>query len=478
MRVENPGAVPGGHEARLDTENPSTDSPLVFGAGLTGLSAAHELNRSGRGPVVFEAGDVVGGLSRTVVFGEFRYDIGGHRFFTKDAELSRFVTELMGDELLSVERTSKIFMRGRFFDYPLRPGNAIFGLGPVTVLRILLDYAIEKLRAAMGLGPKALVSLEDWVVSRFGRTMFNIYFREYSEKVWGIDCSQISSSWVSKRIQGLSLWAAVKNAFTRVSGKDIPTLVDVFDYPALGIGRLSERLQDEINVGGSVMTGSRLTGLRHDGKSILSAEVTTPEGPVTARGSHYLSTVPLDSLVRSLSPSAPADVIEAARGLGFRDLVLVSVSVDREDVTGESWVYIPEKKFAFGRLHEPSNWSARMAPPGKTLVVAEYFSFKGDDIWNTSDERLSEMTISGLEELGYIRPHEVISTEVLRVPGAYPLFEVGYEEKVQVVMRFLERFNNLSVAGRSGVFSYLNMDHAMLAGMEAAREVLKKAPPR
>jgi len=478
MRAGNTDEVLEADSGGLNEQAVQGRNPLVFGGGLTGLSAACKLSRSGMSPVVFEADRVVGGLSRTVVSGDFRYDIGGHRFFTKNSEIGGFVADLMRDELIRVERTSKILLRGRFFDYPLRPFNAVFGLGPVTVFRILFDYIIERSKHLAGAGRREFISLEDWVVSNFGRTMFEIYFKQYSEKVWGISCDNISSLWVAKRIHGLSLGQALKNAFFRYSGRHIPTLADSFDYPALGIGRLSERLEEEINLCGRVMKEARLAGLKHDGEKVTSATLSIAGKESSVRGSHYISTVSLPALVENMSPLPPNHVLQAARGLGFRDLVLVAVAVDRENVTGESWVYVPEKKYKFGRLHEPRNWSSDMAPEGKTLVVVEYFCFNGDDVWMTGDDALGEMTVKGLEELGFMSSSETLWTEVLRVPGAYPLFDVRYEERVKVIMDYLDRFENLSVAGRAGAFAYLNMDHAMDAGFKAADEAMKKAHVR
>jgi len=449
-------------------------SPLIFGGGLTGLSSGYSLSRSGSHPVIFEADGVVGGLSRTIASNGFRYDIGGHRFFTKDTEIRQLVLDLMGDDLLRVERTSKIFLRGKFFDYPLKPFNALYGLGLSTILRVIMDYAIERARDLFSAGRREPVSLEDWVVRKFGRAMFEIYFRIYSEKVWGIGCERISSSWVEKRIQGLSLGVALKNAFFRFSGRDIPSLVDEFDYPALGIGMISERLEHEITRQGRVIKNARLKSLRVEGNSIAGAEVDIEGNTFSVSGSHYISTVPLDSLVKGMTPEPPAHVLEAADGLGFRDLLTVALAVDKDNLTGESWVYIPEKRYPFGRIHEPRNWSSVMAPEGKTLVVVEYFCFRGDEIWNASDRELHDMTVRGLQELGFLRPEEVLWSEVLRVPGTYPLFEVGYSEKVSTLMEYLSGFDNLTVAGRSGTFDYLNMDHAMRSGIEASARALER----
>lgn len=446
---------------------------VVLGGGLSGLSAGYALTRAGLKAVVFEADREVGGLSKTIRTGEFRYDIGGHRFFTKNRGIYDLVAGLMDGELSRVHRKSKIFMRGRFFDYPLRPANAVFGLGLSTVLRILADYGWLKIRRHAVGGP--VISLEDWVVNNFGRTMFNIYFKEYSEKVWGLDCGRISEKWVAQRIQGLSLWKAIKKAFFRFTGKEIPTLADAFLYPELGIGRLAERFREEIDIRNRLFTDTAVTGIHHNGREITGVEITNCQNTCMVEAEDYISTIPLNTLVRMMEPQPPEEVRRAASSLGFRDLLLVSVKVDRDSVTDQNWIYIPEKKYLFGRLHEPKVWSRKMAPEGKTLVVVEYFCFRGDEIWNTPDERLSEITVSGLEELGFIQADEVSGTEVLRVPRAYPLFEVGYEEHCSTIYEYLGQFSNLSVAGRSGMFQYQNMDHAMESGLEAAEKIIQRS---
>jgi len=419
-----------------------------------------------------EAGPEVGGLSRTVRAGDFLFDLGGHRFFTKDKGVELIVRLLMEEELIHVSRSSKIYLREKFFDYPLKPHNAIRGLGMPTVAKIIADYLIERLKSSSRNGK--CVSLEDWVVKNFGRTMFNIYFKEYSEKVWGIDCQRISEKWVEKRIQGLSLWEALKNAFFKVSGREIPTLADSFLYPRKGIGRISEKFREEIERGNSVHTSTAAVRVRHDGKRIESVSVRNSHGEKAVSAKGVISTIPLTALVKMMDPAPPADVIEAASRLRFRDLLLVAVMADRERITDQTWIYIPEKGIPFGRLHEPKNWSAQMAPPDKTLIVVEYFCFKGDEIWNSSDEELSRITVEGIEGLGFLKRDEVTGTEVVRVPGAYPLFEVGFEEHVEKLYGWLDGFENLRVAGRSGSFQYHNMDHAISSGVEAAESLIKK----
>ncbi|MEW6109359.1 MAG: FAD-dependent oxidoreductase [Nitrospirota bacterium] len=445
---------------------------LIMGGGLTGLSAGYMLTRAGLGVDVFESDSTVGGLSKTVVRGGFRFDLGGHRFFTKDRKIDDFVRDLMAGELLSVNRTSKIYMRKKFFDYPLKPLNAMFGLGLPVTLKIMADYGFEKIKRL--LKETENISLEDWVVSNFGRTMFNIYFKEYSEKVWGIECSRISAEWVAQRIKGLSLAKAVKNAFFKFSGRDIPTLADRFLYPQLGIGRISERLKEEIDRINLVHTDTRVERIYHTNCGIDGILINNHAGKKVVSGREVVSSIPITKLIRMLEPSPPDYVMNTAAKLKFRDIVIVAIMVDRKRVTDQTWIYIPEQKIPFGRIHEPTNWSEKMAPDGKTLIVLEFFSFKGDSIWNETDEGLVDITVENLDSLGFVKKSEVIDSAVVRAPKAYPLFEVGYKKICDEIYDYLSRFKNLHISGRSGMFRYYNMDHAIESGINTAEKIIKK----
>lgn len=457
--------------------NDSRSDILVLGGGLTGLSAGCLLARSGRAPLVFENDAVVGGISRTIHQNGYRFDLGGHRFFTKNKEVEQLVTDLMGDELVPVARKSKIFMRERYFDYPLKPLNAVFGFGLPTSVRILADYLKEKVASSRrGAEPR---SLEEWVVGNFGSTMYEIYFKIYSEKVWGIPCDRISASWVDQRISGLSLAKVLKNAVFRLNGKALPTLVDSFLYPRLGIGRISDRLREEIEAaGGRVATGTRVERIHHAGARITGIEARSGGQTRPISGREVISSIPVTQLVNMLSPAAPPEVLEAASKLRFRDLVVVAVMINKPRATDQTWIYVPERHIPFGRIHEPTNWSEEMAPPGKSLLVMEYFSTQGDQYWTMKDEDLARLTARHLEGLGYITEDEVLDSAVVRVPKAYPLFEVGHERFCGVVERYLERFENLFVGGRAGKFRYLNMDHAIESGMNAARDLLRRRVSR
>lgn len=444
---------------------------LILGGGLAGLSSGWALTQAGRRVHVLEGADAVGGLARTMVRDGFRFDLGGHRFFTHDACIEKFVRDLLGDELVTVPRASRILLRGRWIEYPLRPLGALSGLGPRTSTQILLGYACASV--ARRLRPAPLVSLEDWVVAHFGRPLFELYFRNYSEKVWGIACRDISAEWMAQRVQGLSLGAAIHHAFLK-RGTALPTLADRFLYPRLGIGSIAERLRAGIERSSPIATGTRVVRMRHDGRRIESVTVRQGNQERELRGEAILSTIPLTQVIQTLIPHAPVDVRAAAARLRYRDLVIVTVMLERERATDQTWIYFPGKDIPFGRLHEPTNWSAAMAPPGHTLLVTERFCFRGDVTWNASDAELIETTVQHLEKLGFINRHEARDGLVVRIPAAYPLFEVGFQERSRILCDYLARFDNLQIAGRGGMFRYYNMDQAMASGLAAADALLER----
>jgi protoporphyrinogen oxidase len=443
---------------------------VILGAGLAGLSAGYELSHSGREITIIERDSSVGGLAKTITHNGFRFDLGGHRFITRDEEVKSLIKEILKDEFLIVHRKSQIFMLDKYFDYPLKPSNAVFGIGLFTTLKIISDYCKE--RMADTFSSKEVVSLKDWVVRKFGRKMFNLYFKQYSEKVWGMDCSCISKEWVALRIEGLSLWKAIKNAFFKFSGKDIDTLTDSFIYPLLGIGQISEGLKGRITQENHIFTNSKVIKLEHEDFYIKNVIVEDENDIYEIEGSEFVSSIPLTNLLQMFYPQPPVDILEAVSKLHYRDLVIVSLLLDRERVTDLTWLYIPEKRIPIGRIHEPKNWSPFMAPQGKTHIVAEYFCFKGDRIWSSTDERLTSVTVEHLSNLSFFCRSELIDSCVVRVPKAYPLLDVEYRRHYLKILGYLKQFKNLHIGGRGGMFRYLNMDHAIASGIEVAKKIL------
>lgn len=445
---------------------------IILGGGLAGLSAGFKLTKAGRPVTVIESSSSVGGLSKTITRGDFRFDLGGHRFITKNKEIDNFVKGILKGNYLTVLRKSKIYLNNKFFDYPLKPANALFGLGPIKTFRAVFDYGKEKIKNLF-ITPRN-VSLEDWVINNFGRTMFIIYFKEYSEKVWGIECKNISEEWVSKRIEGLSLGVAIRNAFFKFSGKDVNTLLDKFIYPLGGIGEISQNLCSEIMKNNRVMTDTEVQKIYHEDFTIKAIIARNCDQIYKISGNEFVSSIPINTLVKMLNPLPPEDIIDSASRLKYRDLVIVTVMLDKERVTDLTWLYIPEKHITLGRIHEPKNWSPYMAPEKKTHIVSEYFCFQGDEIWNKRDEELTSLTVSYLEDLGLLNKKEVIDSCIIRVPKAYPILEVGYKEHYNKILNYLQNFKNLYIAGRTGMFRYYNMDLAIESGLEVAEKILQK----
>jgi protoporphyrinogen oxidase len=453
----------------------SVDNVLILGAGLAGLTAAHELNQQDHQVTVIEADEKIGGLARTIEYKGFRFDLGGHRFVTNNPDLDSYVRNLLGEDCLCVSRTSKILLRNRYFDYPLRPLNAICSFGPVMTASILFDYLQQRIRARFV--KTEPVSLQDWVISHFGRTMFDIYFRDYSEKVWGIDCQRIDMSWMEQRIQGLSLGKAIKKSLLPGHGQQLATLANHFLYPRLGIGQIADKLVAGINRSNSVHTGMRVLKVNHSDFQINSVEVEQGGHRRVLNGRTIISTIPLPVLIRAMNPLPPADVLAAASRLGSRDLLTVTLMINRSRITPHTWIYVPEKNIPFGRIHEPSNWSSCLAPEGQTHLVVEYFCNRGDPTWDSGDEALTGNTINHLVALGLINRNDVFDSVITRIANAYPLFEVGYSEHCSTIYSYLENFGNLYTAGRGGMFRYYNMDHAMMAGMDAAHDIIRCHSP-
>ncbi|WP_455222750.1 FAD-dependent oxidoreductase [Kaarinaea lacus] len=444
----------------------------VLGAGITGLTAAYFLQQHGHSPLVIERDDQVGGLAKTVNHKGFKFDLGGHRFLTSNADLEQFVKNLLNQHYLIVNRTSNIYLNHRYIKYPLQPWNAFRQLGCRQSLSFLSDYLMQKCRA----NKHKVRSLEEWVIQRFGKSLYEVFFKGYSEKVWGLDCTQIDSDWIAQRIQNLNLAEAIKSAVSKRTSKHYATLTDKFLYPTDGIGSITDNLRNRIDAS-NVRLEAEIQRIAHHNHRVTSIEYLQQGTTFDIEPEHIISTIPLAVMVKLLDPQPPAQIVEAANNLRSRDLVLVTLMVNRPHVSNDSWVYFPEKGVPFGRIHEPRNWSERMAPKGKTAVVTEHFCFRGDATWAASDKQLIQRTAYSLCNLGFMEPDELIDAVVLRIANAYPLFEIGYHEHCEIVCRYLSQFENMSLAGRTGAFRYYNMDHAMLSGIAAVEHILGEKIP-
>jgi protoporphyrinogen oxidase len=445
---------------------------VVIGAGPAGLTAAWWLVRRGVPPLVLEADGQVGGLARTVEYKGFRFDIGGHRFFTKVGAVERLWRTMLGKDMLRRPRLSRIYYRQRFFDYPLKPMNALKGLGAINAALALLSY----LRVQVApIRPE--VSVEDWVSNRFGRRLYETFFKTYTEKVWGIPCNKIGAQWAAQRIKGLSLFTAVTNMLMRSirspGGNQIKTLIEEFEYPRLGPGMMWDAFHAEVvRLGGSVELNAKARTIEHDGGRITGVEY-EQQGTRRVNVERLVSTMPLRQLVQSLSPAAPDHVRAAADRLQYRDFLTVALIVDKPTLFPDNWIYVHDPGVKLGRIQNFKNWSPQMVPdPRMTCLGLEYFCFEGDGLWTMADEALLELGAREVAQIGLLGGGNVVDGTVVRMPKAYPIYDEGFMEALAVVREYLQGFSNLQVAGRNGMHKYNNQDHSMVTALLAAQNAL------
>ncbi|HEV2146722.1 MAG TPA: NAD(P)/FAD-dependent oxidoreductase [Longimicrobiaceae bacterium] len=447
---------------RVDQLSPK-DRAVVIGAGPGGLTAAYLLAREGVPVTVLEADDVVGGLSRTVEYHGYRFDIGGHRFFTKYEPVESLWQEVLGPEFISVPRLSRIFYDGKYFDYPLKARNALAGLGVWNSMRVVASYARSR-----AFPEREERNLEQWVSNRFGKRLYETFFKTYTEKVWGIPCTEISAEWAAQRIQNLSLWSALRSAagLNRRS-RDIRTLIDEFQYPRLGPGQMWEAFRDRVvEMGGEVLTRHKVRALHTEDGRVVAVEAETPEGTRRVEGEHFVSTMPIRSLVRALSPAPPPEVASSGEGLSYRDFLVVALILDEPDSFPDNWIYVHSPDVRVGRIQNFRNWSPAMVPDqGRTCLGMEYFCFEGDGLWTSSDEELIALATRELASLGLGDPAHVRDATVVRVPKAYPVYDGAYRAHLDAVRAHLDPIPNLHLIGRNGMHKYNNQDHSMLTAM-------------
>jgi protoporphyrinogen oxidase len=451
----------------------SRDSAVIIGAGPAGLTAAYELRKRGVTASVLEASTQVGGLSRTANYRGYRFDIGGHRFFSKVPLINELWQEILGEEFLLRPRLSRIYYNQHFFNYPLKPINALVGLGPAESLLIGLSY----LRAKF-IRNHDEKTFEEWVSNRFGYRLYRTFFKTYTEKVWGIPCNEISADWAAQRIKNLSLKEAVRNAVLgakqRMDGTAITSLIEQFYYPRFGPGMMWEQCEAALAKQGTVtLRGMKVEQIHHRQERVECVTARTETGErVEYDGAHFISTMPLRELIHALDPLPPEEVLRAAQGLRYRDYLTVVLVVNRESLFPDNWIYIHSPDVKMGRIQNYKNWSPHMVPdPRKTSLGLEYFLWDKDEEWTWSDDRLIHLGTQECARLGLIDPREVEDGTVVRMEKAYPVYDQSYQEHIKTVRRYLESFSNFQTIGRNGLHRYNNQDHSMLTGVYAARNV-------
>jgi protoporphyrinogen oxidase len=445
---------------------------IIIGAAPAGLTAAYHLSKQGIKSIILEKSDKVGGISRTETYKGYRFDIGGHRFFTKVDEVNKVWQEILGDKFIKVPRLSRIYYQGKFYDYPLSLLNSISNLGLITSFMFLLSYLNSKIKSEILKNVK-IETFEDWVIDRFGARLYLTFFKTYTEKVWGIPCNEIRADWAAQRIQGMSLRKAVVNAL--FGGQNVKSLINEFDYPILGPGMMWEHCQKILeNEGTQVQLNTDVIQIERDGQTVKSIIVQHGEKTQQIMGENFISSMPVTLLLKRLDPPPPKHVLEACCGLKYRDFLIVSLVVNREYLFSDNWIYIHSPEFQVGRIQNFKNWSPAMVPDAsKTCLGMEYFCSEGDAIWEMSSKDLIKMATQEVIslELG-VKEGDVEDGVVIRQHKAYPVYDGDYRQHLQVIQDYMETFDNLQTVGRNGMHRYNNQDHSMLTAILAAENIL------
>ncbi len=443
---------------------------VVIGAGPAGLACAARLSELGSPPVVLEAGPHVGGMARSIDRWGHTVDLGPHRFFSSDPVVTAFWHRHVRDDFVMVSRQSRILYEGRFYDYPLRAGNALGNLGLRRSVAAMTSYGWARVRPAPSDG-----SLESWVSNRFGPVLYRTFFKTYTEKLWGVPCRSLDADWAAQRIQGLTLWAAVRSAVRGNRDNTLKTLVDEFAYPTTGSSLLYDRLREFVEAeGGAVRTSSpveriELVDGRVAGVALASGERVAAD--------QVVSSMPITLLLDGL-PDVPDAVRDAAGRLRFRNTILVYLLVRDEDLFTDQWLYVHDPELRHGRVTNFRNWSPGIiGAANETVLCLELWCFDDDDLWSAPESELVALAERELEATGLARPESISQGSVVRIPRCYPVYERGYQEPLRTVTDHLDTIGGLTAIGRYGSFKYNNQDHSLLMGILAAEALADGRTP-
>jgi len=440
----------------------------VLGAGPAGLTAAHVLGLRAAPAVVYEADGVVGGIAKTVEYGDYRFDLGGHRFFTKLQPIQRLWEETLGEDLLLRPRLSRIYYQGKYLAYPLQARDVISRLGVAESSLCSLSYFWSRLNRRR----TTIETFEDWVTAEFGGRLYDAFFRSYTEKVWGIPGSEIHAEWAIQRIKDFSFWKAFLTALHLTHGKPT-TLIDQFHYPRRGPGQMWEAFRSRVEASGiPVLMNHRATAIHHEHAWVSAVTIRSDVGESDVPVDAVLSSIPLTELVLSLDPPPPEEIVAAAHRLRYRSLCLVALVIDNDEPFPDNWIYLHDPDTRAGRVQNFGAWSPDMVKAGTTCLGVEYFCFEGDDIWEMSDQEAVELATAELAKIGLVDPNDVLDGVKVRVPKAYPMYDGDYREAISVLRGYSAGFENLKTFGRNGLHRYNNQDHSMWTAILATLNLL------
>ena len=464
-----------GKLAAPDTRRVVVSGPsrvVVLGGGPAGLALAHELTSAHVAATVIERNSYVGGLAATFEHRGYKFDLGGHRWFTKNEDLNIWFRRLMGDEIVMVNRISRIFHDGKYFKYPIEVRDIIMKTDPFHLVAIVVSFLWTKLRGLVIAAP--VRNMEEAYVAQFGWVLYRMFFERYSEKVWGRPCKDLSGDWVTQRSRGISLLSVIRSALFGAS-KNVISLIEEFMYPRDGYGRISQRMAEDVRSGGNqILLRCSVSRIVYHGPNAFEVFFSRGDDEQSIRADSVVSTVPLGRLVQMLEPSADPKVLALARSLTFRSIVTVNLMLKRRQVSLDTWLYVQDTDIIFGRLHEPKNWSRAMVPDDDhTSLVLECFCSEGDQIWTMSDEDIVGRCVEDLAgKLGFVERAEVVDFRVLRVRDAYPTYDLEYSGKLVAIQTALKGYAGLHTVGRGGTFRYNNADHSIEMGLTLARRLL------
>lgn len=446
---------------------------VVLGAGPAGLSAAWQLALAGYQVTVLEKDNLLGGLCQTVEYKDFRFDLGGHRFFSQNEDLVEKITKLMGQELLVRPRTSVIRLQGKYFRYPIELPDLLRKLQLNTTIKCLFGYAYEAIKNRLGESPDS--NYERWLVKRYGIPLYNLYFAPYSEKLWGTTMNHMSSDWAAQRISELSFWDVVISLFT-AKKDEVRTFTRDFYYPRLGIGQITDKMAEVVqSQNGQVLTNSPVVGIDLSKKPYKVTYLRNGNS-TTIPADYVISTIPITDFVKGVRSHVDPKIQKLASRLYFRSLIFLNILLDQNQVSENTWIYVPEKKYQIMRLQEPKNWQPTNAPENKTSMICEIACDYNDETWNVDKDAVYERCIRELDELGFHGlKMNTIDYFITKAQHAYPVYFLGYRQIRETLIDYFNQFSDLILCGRQALYRYNNMDHSLEMGLNAANVIINNA---
>ena len=453
---------------------------LIIGAGPAGLACAIELSKAGKDFIVIEKSSQVGGLAKTYKFVEpdgciFYTDNGPHRFFSKNQELYSFIEGLIGEEWIKVNRQTRQYIDGKFYDYPVNPVQALVNIGPIMASRMLTDYLWAKIQ--YGIFKRKIVTFEDYAVASFGRSLAEFNIINYTEKIWGIPANEIHPEWALQRIKGLNVTSVLKNflvkIFSRSKNNGPKSLVDEFFYPSKGTGLIYETIKNKLeNSGYKFFLNTETLSVNYTNTKIKEVIIRVSNEDLKIEFENLVESVPITEFIKIISPSVPQNITESILNLRHRNQVYLFITLDRETLTPDQWVYFPRQENKIARVSEMKNFSKEMSPTGKTSIFVEFFCFENDEIWNMSKEELFSIALKELSEANFFEKKDVRNYYLIKQKNVYPVYDLNYHKYLDVVKDYLDGFENLYYIGRPGRFRYNNQDHSLEMGMLAAKSII------